>query len=90
MMGTANFSCRMDKDLKEQSETLYNELGMSLTTAFTVFLKESLRVGGLPFEVRLPSYNQETLQALEEAKNAAQNPAIKKYNVEDALAELKK
>ena len=51
MANTTNFSVRMDSDIKKQCETLYGELGMNLTTAINVFLRQSLRVGGFPFEV---------------------------------------
>ncbi len=68
MRNTVNFSVRMDSDIKKQCETLYNELGMNLTTAINVFLRQSLRVGGLPFEVKLNHPNRETLAALFEAE----------------------
>ena len=53
MSQTVNFSVRMDSALKQQCESLYNELGMNLTTAINVFLRQSLRYGGFPFAVRL-------------------------------------
>ena len=46
MASTTNFSVRMDSDIKRQCESLYGELGMNLTTAINVFLRQSLRVGG--------------------------------------------
>ena len=49
-----NFSIRMSSELKTQSEELYRTLGMPLTTAIQVFLKKSLAVGGLPFELKVP------------------------------------
>ena len=48
-----NFSVRMSHELKTQSEELYRSLGMPLTTAIQVFLKKSLAVGGLPFELKV-------------------------------------
>ena len=48
-----NFSVRMSNELKTQSEELYRSLGMPLTTAIQVFLKKSLAVGGLPFELKV-------------------------------------
>ena len=50
MATTTNFSVRMDSDIKKQCEALYGELGINLTTAINVFLRQSLRVGGFPFE----------------------------------------
>ena len=42
-MASTNFSVRMDSDIKKQCESLYKELGMNLTTAINVFLRQSLR-----------------------------------------------
>ena len=50
---TTNISIRMDADLKAQADALFTELGMNLTTAFNIFVRQSLREGGIPFEVRL-------------------------------------
>lgn len=58
MADTTNFSVRMDSDLKRQCESLYNELGVNFTTAINVFLRQSLRVGGFPFDVKLEQPNR--------------------------------
>ena len=90
-MASTNFSVRMDSDVKKQCEILYGELGMNLTTAINVFLRQSLRVGGFPFEVRLAQPNTETLPAMLEAARLAKDPSIKHYSdVEEALRELKR
>ena len=91
MMASTNFSVRMDSEIKKQCEALYGELGMSLTTAINVFLRQSLRAGGLPFEVRLDQPNKETIAAMLEAERIAKDPSIKHYSdVEEALRELKR
>ena len=88
---TTTFSVRMDKDIKSQCETIYGELGINLTTAINVFLRQSLRAGGFPFDVRLDRPNQETIAAMMEAEHLACDPNEKKYSdVEEALAELKR
>ena len=90
MATTTNFSVRMDSDIKKQCEALYSELGMNLTTAINVFLRQSLRVGGLPFDVRVERPNKETIAAMVEAERMARDPSVKKYSdVEEALKELK-
>lgn len=91
MADTINFSVRMDSNIKKQCESLYGELGMTLTTAINVFLRQSLRVGGLPFEVRLEQPNRETIAAMLEAEQIAHDPNVKRYSdVEEALRELKR
>ena len=90
-MASTNFSVRMDSDVKKQCEILYGELGMNLTTAINVFLRQSLRVGGFPFEVRLDQPNTETIAAMLEAERIAKDPGIKHCSdVEEALRELKR
>lgn len=90
-MASTNFSVRMDSEIKKQCEILCGELGMNLTTAINVFLRQSLRVGGFPFEVRLDQPNKETIAAMLEAERIAKDPSIKHYSdVEEALRELKR
>ena len=90
-MASTNFSVRMDSEIKKQCEILYGELGMNLTTAINVFLRQSLRVGGFPFEVRLEQPNKETIAAMLEAERIAKDSSIKHYSdVEEALRELKR
>ena len=91
MASSTNFSVRMDSDIKRQCESLYSELGFNLTTAINVFLRQSLRVGGFPFDVRLEQPNKETIAAMLEAERIAHDPSVKRYSdVEEALRELKK
>ncbi len=85
MASTTNFSVRMDSDIKKQCETLYGELGMNLTTAINVFLRQSLRAGGFPFEVKLERPNKETIAAMLEAEKIAKDPSVKHYNTLDEL-----
>lgn len=64
---------------------------MNLTTAINVFLRQSLRAGGFPFEVKLEQPNRETIAAMLEAKRIAHDPGVKRYtDVEEALRELKR
>ena len=91
MANSTNFSVRMDSDVKKQSEALFAELGMNLTTAINVFLRQSIRVGGFPFDVTLNVPNAVTRAAMQEAERIAHDPSVKRYgDVEEALRELKK
>ncbi len=91
MAGTTNFSVRMDSDLKKECEALFSELGMNLTTAINVFLRQSLRTGGLPFEVRMERPNMETMAAMLEAERIAHDPSVKHYHdLDEMFADLKK
>lgn len=90
MSSTTNFSVRMDSEVKKQCEALYGELGVNLTTAINVFLRQSLRVGGFPFNVRIEQPNRETAAAMREAERLAKDPSARRYSdVEEALRALK-
>jgi len=91
MANKTNFSVRMDSDIKKQCEALYGELGMNLTTAINVFLRQSLRVGGFPFDVTLSTPNAVTVAAMTEAERIARDSNANRYSdVEEALRELKR
>lgn len=88
---TTNISIRMDSDLKSQADALFNELGMNISTAFNIFVRQSLREGRIPFDISLNQPNKETIAAMLEAERIARDPSVKHYsNVEEALRELKR
>ena len=67
----ANFNMRINKQKKNDLESLYSRLGMTLPEAVNIFFENSLLVGGLPFSVRLPEYNKATKAAMQEARDIA-------------------
>ena len=88
---TTNITIRMDANLKVQAEALFNELGMNLSTAFNIFVRQSLREGAIPFKIQLERPNAETIAAMEEAKRIANDPSVKGYtDINELFAELEK
>lgn len=86
---SSNISIRMDSDLKSAAEALFDELGMSLSTAFNIFVRQSLREGGIPFKITEGRPNQETVAAMLEAERIAKDPTVKGYNnMDDLFADL--
>ena len=75
----ANISIRMDDKLKQDAEELFEDLGMNLTTAVTIFFKQALREQRIPFEIYREISNKETLKAIEEAQELKNNPCRKTY-----------
>lgn len=57
---TTNATIRMDKELKKAADELFRSLGMNMTTAVNVFLRQSVRQGKIPFEVSLNSDSENT------------------------------
>lgn len=88
---TTNISIRMDAELKSQADTLFAELGMNISTAFNIFVRQSLREGGIPFDITLNQPNKETISALLDAERIAKDPAVKGYtDLNELFADLKK
>ena len=87
---TTNISIRMDSDLKARADSLFDELGMNLSTAFNIFVRQSLRDGKIPFEISVRQPNKATVAAMLEAERIAKDPSVKGYTDLDALfADLK-
>ena len=64
-----NFNMRINRQKKERLEALYSTLGMTLPEAVNIFFENSLLVGGIPFDVRIPKFNSETETAIQEARD---------------------
>ena len=79
MPNTANLSVRIDPELKAQAESLFADLGMSLTTAITVFFRQAVRENRIPFEIRRDRPTRETAAAMQEALRISRNPDIQGY-----------
>ena len=85
MANSVNVNIRVDPELKRKAEAVYAELGMNLSTALNVFLRSSVRYGGLPFDLRLDAFNAETLNAMDDVAN---NRGLSKtFESVDALME---
>jgi DNA-damage-inducible protein J len=85
-MATVQF--RTDEVTKKQCSVLFNQLGLSMTDAINIFLRQTILHGGLPFDVKVPRYNAETLVALDDMeKSKALN--IRGKDVKTILKELK-
>ena len=59
-MSTTNLNIRTDKEIKDQEETIFNELGINMTTAINMFLRATIRECGIPFELKLEDQNEIT------------------------------
>ena len=88
---TTNFTIRLDSKLKQDAETLFNELGMTLSGAVNVFLRQAVRVQGIPFEIRKEQPNRTTLAAMKEAIALANDPKAQTYaSVAEMMRDIEK
>jgi len=84
MAETTNLNIRIDKELKEQAEKFFNELGLNMTTAFNIFVRQSLRQGGIPFEITLntdPFYNPANMKTLRQSIRDAEEGKLTAHEV---------
>jgi DNA-damage-inducible protein J len=69
MLKTADLNIQIDSEMKNGAEQLFSSLGITLSDAVTIFLRQSLMTGGLPFEPQQPHYNAETEAAMRETRD---------------------
>ena len=82
----ATINIRVDESIKKQSEMIFDELGMSMTGAITIFLKAVVRTKSIPFSLEIP--NKETIKAFREVDDISSGKAkAKKYS---SAADLRK
>jgi DNA-damage-inducible protein J len=84
-MKTANYSIRLDPNVKAEAEKTYAELGLNLSEAINVFLHMSIKRYGFPFEVVSPKPNEMLLASFKEADAILADPKRKSYTT---IAEL--
>ncbi len=85
-MATTNLNIRTDKEIKEQAEQIFSDLGLNMTTAVNMFLRAVIRENGIPFDLKLEVPNEVTAAAIEEGRRIASDPDVKGYT---DISELK-
>ncbi len=80
-MKTSSINVRVDENLKSSVLEVLDNLGLSLTDAIKIYLKQIVMNEGIPFEIRKPKYNSETIAAMEEARLISEGKIeAKRYN----------
>jgi len=90
MAKTANINIRIDPEVKSTVDGIFSHFGISVADAVNIFLHKVMIVGGMPFDMRLPKYNEETLAAMREARDIASGKIkTKSYSsVKEMIAEV--
>lgn len=84
----ANVNIRIDNDIKKNAEFVFARLGMSPTTAITLFYNQVIRTNSIPFELKADIPNETTLKAINEIDEMENNPEkYKTFNSVDELIE---
>ncbi len=67
-MSATTMNIRVDSEVKNSAKKVFSELGLDLTTAVNIFLRQSIRENGIPFDLRLNIPNEETKKAIKESE----------------------
>lgn len=87
-MANTNITMRIDENLKIQLQELLSDLGLDMTTFFTMAAKQAVREQGIPFYVSREIPNEETIAAFNEVEEMKKNPSIgKSYTDVDKMME---
>ena len=89
MAKTDTLHIRVEPNVKQQAEKTLNDLGLSITDAINVFLTQVILNNGIPFEIKKPQFNKETLQVMKDTKSG-KNLSKTFDNVDDMFKELDK
>lgn len=63
----AQINIRVDDNIKNEAEQLFDNLGLNMSTAFNIFIRQSLREGGIPFKIADPFYGEANMKTLKQS-----------------------
>ena len=84
-MTATNLTIRVDANIKSDAEKLFEDLGMSISTAFNIFLRQAIRMQAIPFTITRGITNRTTIAAMREAERIANDSSVPSYNTRDSL-----
>lgn len=89
-MANSNINIRIDSEVKAEAQALFSQLGMDLSTAVNIFIRQAIDFGGIPFTIQQKKYNAETEAAIQEGKDiiAGKIPAKRYSSFDEFLKDL--
>ena len=85
MSTQTNLNIRTDAEVKAAAEQIFDALGLNMSTAVNIFLRQAIRHGGLPFEVKLDIPNETTAAAIAEGRALMRDKNARGYTDMDEL-----
>lgn len=83
---TTNLNVRVDSMLKQESDMLFKNLGLNMSTAINMFLTKCVKTSSIPFKIEEPKPSKELKKALKEVNYMMKNP--EKYKAYSSVEEL--
>lgn len=88
-MSTSSISVRVDDNLKKDAEELFDDIGLTMSGAITMFLRTAINCNGIPFALKRVEPNETTIAAMKEAEQIAHDPSVKGYtNIDELFRDL--
>ncbi len=84
-MATTNLNIRTDKEIKDQAEQIFAELGITMSTAVNIFLRTAVREHGIPFALKIDVPNDTTAAAIQEGRKMLKDPTAPRYSSMESL-----
>lgn len=86
MAKTDNINIRIEPELKKEVESTLNDLGINLTEAITIYLKQIVMTNSIPFIIKKSQFSDEMLESIAEAEEMMKNP--EKYKSYETVEEF--
>ena len=80
---------RVDEELKNQANAIYNELGIDLSTAVRMFLKKSVLEGGIPFDTKVDSLTLSTILSVDKMRTTSESNGNSEMSLDEINEEIK-
>jgi len=85
-MASTNINIRTDSRIKAKAESIFEAFGLNMSTAINMFLRQTIRENGIPFDLKLDIPNKTTVEAIKEGRRIARDKSVKGYTNVDELA----
>ena len=86
LTNTTNLNVRIDKKLKKESDILFKNLGLNMSSAINIFLTKCVNTSSIPFKIDQPKPSKRLKKALKEVDYMEKHP--KKYKAYNSVDEL--
>ena len=80
---------RVDEELKNQANAIYNELGIDLSTAVRMFLKKSVLEGGIPFDTKIDQLTLNAILSTDKMRTVSENNGNSEISLDEINEEIK-
>ena len=80
---------RVDEELKKQASAIYNELGIDISTAVRMFLKRTVQIGGIPFDMKVDKTTMKAILAVEHMREVSKNSGNSEMTLDEINEEIR-